>query len=78
MSTKMQKAIPTLAEFIKIKRREGCRVCKLPVEIRAQIGRPASEKKISRDLQVEWVSLVSGQTITLEELMQHVSGRHDA
>ncbi len=78
MSTKAVKDVPTLAEFIKAKKRIGCSVCKLPVEIRAQIGRAASEKHISRDLQVEWVSLVAGHPITSEELMQHVNGRHDA
>jgi len=70
--------IPTLVEFIKAKKRENCNVCKLPVEVRGQVGRAASERKISRDQQVEWVRLVTGAKITVEELTQHVSGRHDA
>jgi len=72
------KTIPTLEEFVKIKKRENCNVCKLPVEIRGQIGRGATLKKISRDQQVEWVALVTGKKITVEELTSHVSGRHDA
>lgn len=68
----------SLTDFVKAKRREGCKVCKLPVEVRGQIGRPASEKHISRDQQIEWIKLVTGQIITVEELNAHVNGRHDA
>lgn len=68
----------TLVDFVKAKRRENCRVCKLPVAVRGQIGRPAGEKKISRDQQLEWVALVTGVKLTLEEFNQHVNGRHDA
>lgn len=77
MSTKHEK-VPTLVEFAKLKKKESCRVCKLPVEIRGQIGKPASEKRIPQDQQIEWVKLATGVTITVEELKQHVSGRHDA
>lgn len=68
----------TLVDFVKAKRRENCRACKLPVDIRGQIGRPASEKKISREQQIEWVTLVTGVTLTMEEFNAHVNGRHDA
>lgn len=68
----------TLVDFVKAKRRENCRVCKLSVEVRGQIGRPASAKNISRDQQIEWVALVTGVKLTLEEFNQHVNGRHDA
>lgn len=75
---KSAKRIPSLVDFVKTKKRENCRVCKLDVEVRGQIGRSASERKISRDQQVEWVHLVTGVKITVEELTQHVNGRHDA
>lgn len=78
MSAKTEKTVPTLVEFVKAAKRASCNVCKLPVEIRGQIGKSASEKKISRDQQIEWVALVTGKKITIEELNQHVSGRHDA
>lgn len=75
--SKPQEKIPTLAEFEKLKKKENCRVCKLPVEIRGQIGKPASEKRIPQDHQIEWIKLATGTAITVEELKQHVSGRHD-
>ena len=67
-----------LVDFVKAKRRENCRVCKLPVEMRGQIGRPAGEKKISREQQIEWVALVTGVKLTMDEFNAHVNGRHDA
>ena len=78
MSAKKGSKIPTLVEFAKNKKRANCSVCKLPVEVRGQIGRPASEKKISRDQQIEWIRLVTGVKIAVEDLNSHVSGRHDA
>lgn len=73
-----QRRTPTLDEFVKAKKKEKCKVCKLPVEVRGQLGRPASEKHISREQQIEWIALVTGVKITLEELQAHVTGRHDA
>lgn len=72
-----RKPIPTLVEFIKAKKRENCRVCKLPIQVRSQLGKPASEKKISRDEQIAWVEVATGVKITHEELTQHITGRHD-
>jgi hypothetical protein len=77
MKRTMQRIKLTLAEFVKSKRREHCPVCKLPVEVRGQLGRAASEKKITREQQVEWVALVARVKITVEELTAHVAGRHD-
>lgn len=68
----------SLTDFVKAKKRENCPVCKLPVEIRGQIGKSASEKHISREQQLEWVALVTGVKLSIEELNAHVNGRHDA
>lgn len=68
----------SLVEFARAEKRKSCRVCKLPVEVRGQIGRSASEKKIPREQQVQWIELVTGQKITIEELNSHTNGRHDA
>lgn len=72
------KRVPTLLEFTRAEKRAACRVCQLPVEIRGQIGRAASEKKITQDQQIKWIALVTGRKITVEELKQHVGARHDA
>lgn len=77
-STQDRRVKQTLVEFVKQQRRANCRVCKLPVEVRGQVGRTASEKKISREQQVEWITLVTGVKITADELTAHVNGRHDA
>lgn len=71
------KDAPSLVQFVRAKKREGCLVCTLPPEIREQVGRPASEKKINRDLQVAWLQLVSGVKITADQLNNHINGRHD-
>lgn len=81
MSSAREKSLKsnvTLVDFVKAKRRENCRVCKLSVEVRGQIGRTAGEKKISRDQQIEWVALVTGVKLTMEEFNAHINGRHDA
>jgi hypothetical protein len=67
----------SLTDFVKAEKRANCNVCKLPVEVRGQLGRPASEKKISREQQVKWIYAVTGKTITLEELNSHNNGKHD-
>lgn len=78
MSQKRERPKLSLVEFVRAKKRANCSVCKLSVEIRGQLGRTASEKKISREQQVEWIKMVSGVTITIDELNAHVNGRHDA
>lgn len=67
----------SLVDFARAEKRKNCRVCKFPIEVRSQLGRAASEKKISQDQQVKWLELVTGTKITLDELRQHVAGRHD-
>lgn len=75
--SKTDKAKQTLVEFAKAEKRAACRVCKLSVDIRGQLGRSASEKRIPIDQQLKWLELVTGEKITLEELKQHTNGRHD-
>jgi len=78
VATKGKKPVMTLAEFSREERKKNCPVCKLPAEIRGQLGKPASEKKISRDQQVRWVQVVTGVTVSVEDLNKHNNGRHDA
>jgi len=65
-----------LVDFMKQKKREACRVCHLPDEVRAQL-RSASDKKIRRKDQLEWLREEIHAEITSGELDQHYSGRHD-
>ena len=78
MSKQREETSLSLVDFVKLKRKENCKICKMPVEVRGQIGKPASEKHISRDQQVEWLKLVTGVEVTVEDLNAHVNGRHDA
>lgn len=79
MSTKKDGKHPhvSLVEFVRAEKRANCRICKLPVEIRGQLGRTATEKKIVYDQQVRWLNMVTGMKITAEELTKHTNGRHD-
>lgn len=74
---KQKRTIIPLTTFVQVEKRSTCKVCKLPVEVRGQIGRPASEKKIPAETQLRWIKQVMGVTITVEELRSHVTGRHD-
>lgn len=67
----------SLKDFVKMEKRAACRVCKLPVEIRGQLGRPASDQRIPMEQQIKWLELVTGEKFTVEELKQHAGGRHD-
>lgn len=76
-SSKVKDRVPTLLEYAQKEGRTTCRVCQLSIEIRRQIGRPASEQGISRGQQVRWLQLVSGVEIMMNELIAHVNERHD-
>jgi hypothetical protein len=68
----------SLVDFVKLQKKADCPVCKLPVEVRGQLGRVATEKKIPRSTQIEWIKLRCGVKITDEQLTMHNNGRHDA
>jgi len=75
---KVGKQIPTLnlVDFMREKRRKACPVCKLPVEIRAQLA-TASDRGIKRKDVLEWLHTVVGVDITNDELTAHRNGGHD-
>jgi hypothetical protein len=65
-----------LVDYMRAKRREGCKVCQLSGDIRAQL-RTASDKKILIRDQIAWLRDVVGADITADDLTSHRSGRHD-
>ena len=67
----------SLIRFARDKRREGCPVCALSPDIRAQLVE-ASSRKIPRAVQLEWLRTDVGARITDADLSQHANGRHDA
>ena len=71
-----QTQIVGLAEFMRAKRREACRVCKLPADVREQLA-TASDRGIKRKYVLEWLRTSVGVDITDEELTAHRTGRHD-
>lgn len=68
----------SLVDFVRLQKKADCRVCKLPVDVRGQIGRNATDRKIPRTIQLEWIKMRTGVKITDEELTAHNNGRHDA
>lgn len=66
----------TLAQFARDKRREGCPVCVLPVEVRQEL-RAAGDKKIPVAIQLEWLKAELGVTVGVEQINSHRSGRHE-
>ena len=67
----------SLSEFMRAKAKQKCAVCKLPVSIRAQLGRPASEQGFTRPEQVEWLLACGYKDVDLDILNKHLSARHD-
>lgn len=65
----------SLEEFIVEKKRQECAVCQLPDEIRAQLE-GASDKKIKRTVQLEWLKSLGYDEVDNHALNKHYSGRH--
>lgn len=72
-----KKTDKTLADFMRDKKRATCPVCKLPEDIRSQLGKEATKRGFTRADQVEWLNMVVGAEITLRELSSHFSSRHE-
>lgn len=67
----------SLAVFMQEKARAGCLICKLPSEIQAQLGRPATKKGFTREDQVEWLRTIPAAAgVTLEILIAHLNAKH--
>lgn len=66
----------TLLEFVLAKKRAGCRVCQLPIEVVAEM-RSARSKKIQRPVMLEWLQREHGIRLTSADLDAHYSGRHE-
>jgi hypothetical protein len=76
--TGSKKVAVSLVDFVRLQKKVNCRVCKLPVEIRGQLGRVATDRKIPREVQLDWIKTATGVKITNDELTAHNNGRHDA
>jgi len=66
----------SLMDFVRDSRREGCKICGLPADVRAQL-REASSKKITMSQQLQWLATDYGATISAAEMMAHRGGRHE-
>lgn len=65
-----------LAEYVKAKKRENCKVCALGAPTLLQL-KEARSKKIGRPVMVEWLKDEFNLTITHSDLDSHYNGRHD-
>lgn len=66
----------SLVEFVRAKKRAGCKVCALPEAIRVELT-GARTKKIPRAEQIEWLATDHHITVTSAEFDAHYSGKHD-
>lgn len=66
----------SLTAFMQDKRREGCAICDLPPDIRAQM-RGASKRHIRRSDIIEWLASEYGIKLTRSAFDSHQSGRHE-
>lgn len=66
----------SLADFMQAKRREGCAVCELPPDIRAQL-KGASKRHIRRTDIIDWLASEFGLTLSRSSFDSHQSGRHE-
>lgn len=77
MSGKASTAKP-LSVFMRDKAKADCVICKLPDEIRNQLGKPASRLGFSRPDQIEWLRTACGAVnVNLAALNTHLNSRHD-
>lgn len=75
MAAKEAKPRP-LAVFYRDQRRANCAVCRLPIEVRADL-KTAREKKIPRTVVLEWLNTEHKAKITGEQIQAHTNGHHD-
>jgi len=67
--------VKSLVDFMQDRRRAECPVCHLAEDIRDQLRR-ATDRKVKRADQLEWLITVVGATVTNADLDAHYSGRH--
>jgi hypothetical protein len=68
----------SLKNYMRAKVRANCLICQLSPEIRAQLGRAATDRGFSRTDQAEWLrTAVGASEVTLEILAQHLGRGHD-
>lgn len=68
----------TLEEFMRTRAKRDCPVCALSRDVRAQIGKAASERGYTRGDQLTWLhEAVGASHITLEQLGRHITRQHD-
>lgn len=66
----------SLAEFVQDRKRQQCKVCNLPKSIYAQL-RIAGERRIHRNVVIEWLKTEHKITLTATELRSHYAAQHD-
>lgn len=66
----------TLAEFVMAKKRAGCKVCQLPIDVVAQV-KSARDKRIPRPVVLEWLAREHGIKLSPADLDTHINGRHE-
>lgn len=75
LSSKPKKS---LTDFMREKAKRDCLICKLPIEVRAQLGPEATKKGFTRPNQLEWLRQACGaNSVTMEVLNQHLNRQHD-
>lgn len=71
---------PSIEDFMRNKRKEDCRVCRLSEDLRLKLS-TASKKGWSRENVVEYLNEHfaddMGANVTDDELTTHFSGKHD-
>jgi len=66
----------TIDEFVRIKRRANCPVCKTKPEIRAAIT-DARRKRFQVPIILEWIKSEYGVSLTAAQIRFHFAGQHD-
>jgi len=66
----------SLVEFMHDKRRQDCRICALPQDVRQEML-TASKKKYRQADVLEWLKADRDIDISEQEMASHYSGKHD-
>lgn len=73
-----QTAGRSLSQFTQAKKRENCRVCRLPGKVRNELREARERRSHSRHVLLEWLRTDYDAQITTEDLDTHIRQRHDA
>lgn len=67
---------PSLVEYAREKKREKCKACQIPVELRREMAR-VRDKKLPQEHIIGYLRDIHHISVTADDLQAHHAGHHD-